>query len=67
LRALRDNRVSKNPTALENIIPGSSHPDRLITASVSDDLGGIPAKTRQGEELRLYLGIIDILQCYKGT
>ena len=55
--------MSLNPTALQNILPNSTRPERLIVAS--DPWGGIPAKNRKGERLNLYLGIIDILQCYK--
>ena len=55
--------MSLNPTALQNILPNSTRPERLIIAS--DPWGGIPAKNRKGERLNLYLGIIDILQCYK--
>jgi len=57
------NHVSLNPTALQNILPNSTRPERLIIAS--DPWGGIPAKNQKGERLNLYLGIIDILQCYK--
>jgi len=62
-RDARKNHVSLNPTALQNILPNSTRPERLIIAS--DPWGGIPAKNRKGERLNLYLGIIDILQCYK--
>jgi len=62
-RDARKNHVSLNPTALQNILPNSTRPERLIVAS--DPWGGIPAKNRKGERLNLYLGIIDILQCYK--
>merc|ERR1711990_742020 len=62
-RDARKNHVSLIPTALQNILPNSTRPERLIIAS--DPWGGIPAKNRKGERLNLYLGIIDILQCYK--
>lgn len=59
----RKKHVSLNPTTLQNILPETRQPDRLI--SLEGSAGGIPARNKKGEKLCLYLGLIDILQCYK--
>jgi len=59
----RKKHVSLNPTTLQNILPESQQPDRLN--AVESTFGGIPARNKKGEKLCLYLGLIDILQCYK--
>ena len=60
----RKKHVSLNPTTLQNILPESQQPDRL-NAVEGGIFGGIPARNKKGEKLCLYLGLIDILQCYK--
>ena len=59
----RKKHISLNPTALDNILSKSRRPDRLLLAT--DQWGGIPASNQNGDKLNLYLGLIDILQCYK--
>lgn len=50
-------------TALESIQgPGKSGDTAVITEST---MGGIPAKSHRGENLLLFMGIIDILQSYR--
>ena len=60
----RKKHVSLNPTTLQNILPETQQPDRL-NALGEGSFGGIPARNKKGEKLCLYLGLIDILQCYK--
>ncbi|KAG7258314.1 hypothetical protein CRUP_034291, partial [Coryphaenoides rupestris] len=50
-------------TAMESIQGGSSCRDTLDHA---DTMGGIPAVGGKGERLLLFIGIIDILQSYRG-
>ena len=38
--------------------------DELDTGGINNVWGGIPAKNHRGENLLLFIGIIDILQCY---
>merc|ERR1711935_39691 len=59
----RKKHVSLNPTTLQNILPETQQPDRLN--AMEGSFGGIPARNKKGEKLCLYLGLIDILQCYK--
>lgn len=59
----RSKHISLNPTTLQNILAKSARPERFQIAA--DPWGGIPATNSSGDKLKIYLGIIDILQCYK--
>ena len=59
----RSKHISLNPTTLQNILAKSARPERFQIAA--DPWGGIPATNSNGDKLKIYLGIIDILQCYK--
>ena len=61
--ARKKKHISLNPTTIENILPETQQPDRLM--GLEGHFGGIPARNKKGEKLCLYLGLIDILQCYK--
>ncbi|PIK60516.1 hypothetical protein BSL78_02543 [Apostichopus japonicus] len=55
-------RKAKHTTTRE-AIQGQS--ETYMPESEGESSGGIPAKNSKGERLLLFLGIIDILQCYK--
>lgn len=59
----RTKHQSLNPTTLQNILAKTSRPERFALAA--DPWGGIPATNSNGDKLKIYMGIIDILQCYK--
>ncbi|MXQ79027.1 hypothetical protein E5288_WYG000362 [Bos mutus] len=52
-------------TAMESIQGPGKSGDGIITEN-PDTMGGIPAKSHKGEKLLLFMGIIDILQSYRG-
>eukprot|EP00057_Strongylocentrotus_purpuratus_P011489 XP_011665963.1 PREDICTED: phosphatidylinositol 4-phosphate 5-kinase type-1 beta isoform X1 [Strongylocentrotus purpuratus] len=57
-------RVAAFSTTRE-AIQGQS--DTYVSGGEDEQSGGIPAKNSKGDRLLLFIGIIDILQCYKLT
>nr|XP_054751980.1 phosphatidylinositol 4-phosphate 5-kinase type-1 alpha-like isoform X2 [Lytechinus pictus] len=57
-------RVAAFSTTRE-AIQGQS--DTYVSGGEDEQSGGIPAKNTKGDRLLLFIGIIDILQCYKLT
>ncbi|KAJ8036712.1 Phosphatidylinositol 4-phosphate 5-kinase type-1 alpha [Holothuria leucospilota] len=58
----KSRKIAKHSTTRE-AIQGQS--ETFMPEVEGESCGGIPAKNSKGERLLLFLGIIDILQCYK--